>query len=66
MYGWQRATTTHDLTLRYLLVSVSLGGKSISLRRYCENASCIGVHPSARSQPTARTYISKRDECLGR
>lgn len=34
-----RLAACHDLTLRYLLVSVSLGGKSISLRRYCENAS---------------------------
>lgn len=41
-----RLAACHDLTLRYLLVSVSLGGKSISLRRYCENASCISVHPS--------------------
>lgn len=32
-----RLAACHDLTLRYLLVSVSLGGKSISLRRYCEN-----------------------------
>lgn len=62
MYGWQRATTTHARPhpLRYLLVSVSLGGKSISLRRYCENASCIGVHPSARPPPTPRLYKRTR------
>lgn len=42
-----RLAACHDLTLRYLLVSVSLGGKSISLRRYCENARCIRMHPTA-------------------
>lgn len=57
MYGWQRATATHDLTPRYLLVSVSLGGKSISSRRYCENATCIGA--CIRAQPPAPRARSK-------
>jgi hypothetical protein len=66
MYGWRRATITHDLTSWYLLVSVSLGGKSISLRRYCENASCIGVHPSAAAFGTSSPVLfPARSKCNG-
>lgn len=46
-----RLAACHDLTLRYLLVSVSLGGKSISLRRYCENCE---MHQRASNRGRAR------------
>lgn len=68
MFYHVRLAACHDLTLRYLLVSVSLGGKSISLRRYCENASCTSVHPSATAFAIhhARSKCIRDEERLGR
>lgn len=51
MFYHVRLAACHDLTLRYLLVSVSLGGKSISLRRYCENCE---IHQRASNRGHAR------------